>query len=264
MLRGSARLLESDPVADAQARPLRWGLTIAMVMVALAGCGDNDAPADADQDGSGAEEAVRIMPIGDSITAGPYYRPHLVRTLSEAGCDIDFVGTFDGVGGASPGDLDSLDLNHQAVGGATSREIAQQLPGWLDELDPESVPDVALVYLGTNDFYREMSRSETVSEIESIIGDLREVSPSIHVLVAQLMPAVAVEQGVAALNSELAALARSVDTTRSPVLVVDLFTGFDVEADLVDGVHPDEDTARRLADLWAQALSPLVSESCAL
>lgn len=259
-----ACLLESDHVAVAKARPLRWGLTIALVMMALAGCGDNDAPAAADQDGSGAEEPVRIMPIGDSITAGPYYRPHLARTLSEAGCEVDFVGTFDGLGGASPADLDSLDLNHQAVGGATSREIAEQLPGWLDELDPESVPDVALVYLGTNDFYRDMSRSETVAEIESIIGDLREVNQSIHVLVAQVMPAVAVEQGVAALNAELAALARGVDTARSPVQVVDLSTGFDVEADLVDGVHPNDSTARRLADLWAQALSPLVSEPCAL
>jgi lysophospholipase L1-like esterase len=230
-------------------------------MAPLAGCGGNDAPADGDS--SGVDGPVRIMAIGDSITAGPYYRPHLVRALSEAGCEVDFVGTFNGIGGEPPGDLDSLDLDHQAVGGATSGEIAEQMSGWLDELDPSSVPDVALVYLGINDFYRDISRSETIAEIESIIGDLREANQSIHVQVAQVMPAVAIEEGVAALNAELAALARGLDTARSPVEVVDLSTGFDVESDLLDGVHPNDDAARRLADLWVQALSPLLSDTCA-
>jgi len=200
------------------------------------------------------------MAIGDSITAGPYYRIPLVRIVDEAGCPVDFVGTFNGAGGSISEADAALDLDHQAVGGATSERVLGEMSGWMRE----NQPDIALLALGTNDFYNGVDRDSSIENLEEIIETLREANPSVTVLLAQIMPAVGVEEGVAALNAEIGMLADRVSTSASNIEVVDLAAGVDVENDLVDGVHPNDERSAIIATRWAEALGGELAGRCEL
>lgn len=232
-------------------------LTVSLLVIVGVGCGSNEAAGPVE---SAPIETFDIMPIGDSITAGPYYRLPLARAIAEAGCPVDFVGTFNGVGDVVPDDDAQLDLDHQAVGGATSDEIRTQFAGWI----AEQQPDIALVYLGTNDLYNGVTRDATLENTEVIIGELRGRNSSVTILLAQLMPAVAVEATVADLNAQIQSLAERLDTSASKIVAVDMAEGVDVETDLVDGVHPNEAQAQEMADRWIEALREVLGTACAL
>jgi lysophospholipase L1-like esterase len=232
-------------------------LSISLLALVAIGCGTNEEAGPVE---SVPSRIVKIMPIGDSITAGPYYRLPLVRAMVEAGCPVDFVGTFNGVGDVLPDDAAQLDLDHQAVGGATSADIRSQFAGWIEDQQP----DIALVYLGINDLYHDLTRDQTLENLEAIIGDLRERNNSVTVLVAQIMPGVAVGAAVADLNAQIQLLADRLDTAASPVVAVDMAEGVDVETDLVDGVHPNEARDAEMAARWIDALRGELSTACTL
>ena len=96
---------------------------------------------------------VRIMPLGDSLTAGhdasvvDGYRLELLKRLP--GYPIDYVGTY------SSGDSQLTDQNTQADGGAciqadpcNSTAMYPQTAGWIRATQP----DVVLLQGGMNDF----------------------------------------------------------------------------------------------------------------
>ena len=230
---------------------------VGLLAVVAVGCGSDES---ADPVESDPIETVEIMPIGDSITAGPYYRLPLARAVADEGCAVDFVGTFNGVGDQVPEDAAELDLDHQAVGSATSTEIRAELGGWI----ADQQPDVALVYLGTNDLYREIDRDTTLANLEAIIGELRERNSSVTVLLAQIMPSIDAEAIVADLNANIGLLADRLDTSASPVVAVDMADGVVVETDLVDGVHPNDARSQEMADRWIDALRDVLGTACTL
>ena len=60
---------------------------------------------------------------------------------------------------------------------------------------------------------------------------------------------------VVALNKAIPAWAAAKNTTDSPIVVVDCWTGFDPAKDTGDGVHPNSAGNQKLADAW---YAPLV------
>ena len=59
------------------------------------------------------------------------------------------------------------------------------------------------------------------------------------------------------LNLALAALAKELDRPEQRVVSVDLATGFDVATDTIaDRVHPNARGAEKIAQRWADALTP--------
>ncbi|WP_319018735.1 cellulose binding domain-containing protein [Microbispora sitophila] len=95
-----------------------------------------------------AAAPIKIMPLGDSITAGPgCWRALLWDRLQRTGyTDIDFVGTQTGRGCSVQHDGD-----HEGHGGFSATGIADndQLPPWL----AATKPDIVLMHLGTNDMW---------------------------------------------------------------------------------------------------------------
>ena len=240
--------------------PLRRAATVALV-VGLAACGGDDDVEPAASVAPTAAEPLLVMPIGDSITAGPYYRLPLARAVTEdEQCHVDFVGTFTGVGDVGDLDVTGLDLDHQSVGGATSDQIVN----FVGEALGEITPDVALVYVGTNDFYNEVDRDATIENLEALIERLRSGNPRVRVLLAEIMPAIGVEDGVAALNARIAEIGDRLDSSASAVEVLDFATDVDVESDLIDGVHPNRRRSATMADIWAGSLAPLAGDGCRL
>jgi lysophospholipase L1-like esterase len=230
------------------------------LVVGIAACGGDDEAEPAASGAPTAAEPLLVMPIGDSITAGPYYRLPLARAAAaDEQCHVDFVGSFTGVGDVDL-DLTGLDLDHQAAGGATSDQIVT----FVGEALREITPDVALVYVGTNDFYNEVDRDATIENLEALIERLRSANPRVRVLLAEIMPAIGVEDGVAALNARIAEIGDRLDSSASAVEVLDFATDVDVEADLIDGVHPNRRRSAAMADIWAGALAPLAGEGCRL
>jgi cellulase/cellobiase CelA1 len=209
-----------------------------------------------------AAGGVRIMPLGDSITAGPgCWRAKLWNRLQASGYGgIDFVGTQSDGGGCNPGY--SYDFDHEGHGGYSATGIADnnQLPPWL----AAARPDVVLMHLGTNDMWGGyLTLADKLAAFTKLVGQMRAENPAVKIVVAQIIPMSAAAcntcpADVVALNNAIPGWAAGLDTARSPVAVTDLWTGYDAVADNVDGVHPNDTGFRKMADAWYSVVARML------
>lgn len=210
-----------------------------------------------------ASARVTIMPLGNSITEGDEwdetYRFHVWKRLEAEGMapHVDFVGTMRGVRRGDPSDED-FDQDHEGHWGYTTRDVDRELYQWLRV----NQPDIVMMHLGTNDIYDNFTIAESHGNLDLILDSLRSYSPSVHVLMAQLMPSGSFRNAALyEFNQTLPAWAAANATPTSPIEIVDCFTGFDPFRDLkYDQVHPSRYGQRKLGARFADALVPLLSE----
>lgn len=189
-----------------------------------------------------AQTSVRIMPLGDSITSSPgCWRAYLWNRLQTAGfTNIDFVGGVNNGDGCGPGF--SYDFDHEGHSGFSITGIADQnqLPPWLTA----ARPDVVIVHLGTNDTWGGfIPLQNKITALTKLIGQMRTNNPNMKIVVAKIIPmsppgCPTCAPDVVAFNNALPAWAAGLTTAQSPILVADVWTGFDLAADTFDGVHP--------------------------
>ncbi|MER5425053.1 cellulose binding domain-containing protein [Streptosporangium roseum] len=202
--------------------------------------------------------AVRIMALGDSITGSPgCWRAMLWERLREAGhTDVDFVGTLppQGCGIAHDGD-------NEGHGGALVTNVADQnqLPGWLSA----TRPDIVMMHFGTNDVWSNRPTATILAAYGKLVDQMRADNPDMKLLVAQIIPmnpgsCGECGQRVSALNAAIPGWAAAKSTARSPVVVVDQWTGFSTAADTYDGVHPNAAGDQKMAGRWFPALTALL------
>jgi len=195
-------------------------------------------------------DPVRIMPLGDSITGSPgCWRALLWNRLQSAGyTGADFVGTLppQGCGVAHDGD-------NEGHGGYLATNIASQnlLPGWLSA----TRPDVVLMHLGTNDVWSNIAPATILGAFTTLVNQMRASNPSMRILVAQIIPmnpSSCAECGArtVAFNAAIPAWAAGLSTARSPIVVVDQWTGFSTATDTYDGVHPNAAGDQKMSDRW--------------
>ncbi len=219
----------------------------------------------------------KIMPLGDSITAGGCWRAKLEAGLAEAGItDIDFIGTRDGGGGCG---VASYDRDNEGHGGYIVSDVLKESgtgtrPGGADGNDPyvsdardlatwfdDVTPDVVLFHFGTNDVWNAKSTETILEAYTKILEKARTRNPNVRVFVAQIIPMSGSVCGecngrIATLNAAIPGWADDNSTAASPVEVVDQNSGFDVNW-TSDGVHPNDDAgATAIADKWLDALVP--------
>ncbi|MFC5007844.1 cellulose binding domain-containing protein [Dactylosporangium cerinum] len=204
--------------------------------------------------GPAAAAAVRIMPLGDSITGSPgCWRALLWNDLQTGGhTNIDFVGTQAPQGCSVPYDGDG-----EGHGGALVTAVADQnqLPAWLYA----SRPDVVLMHFGTNDVWSNRSVDVILAAYSKLVDQMRASNPAMRVLVAQIIPmnpssCTECAARVVALNAAIPGWAAGKSTAASPVTVVDQWTGFSTATDTGDGVHPNATGDRKIASRWLPAL----------
>lgn len=216
---------------------------------------------------------VRVLPLGDSITNGWWgqqsYRYPLWKLSLDGGASLDYVGTLSNVDGGNPVWPDHLgrafDRDHEGHSGWTAGEVAASLTSWLAGYQP----DVALVHLGTNDILSSGSDGliTAVSGLTSIVQRLRARNPDVRIYVAKIIPldpqhpawplsavGASVATLTATLNSQLDAWAASQTSMRSPVRIVDQFTGFNARTETFDGIHPNAAGELRMAQRWWEAI----------
>lgn len=204
---------------------------------------------------------IRIMPLGDSITQADTernsYRRPLWQKLQAADFDtVDFVGSqTENEGGANPNP--DFDLDHEGHSGFRTDQILLQLDDWIDEAQP----DVALIHLGTNDILQGQSAESTIEELSQVIDTFRADNPNITIFLAQIIPTALNNDELELLNQQIPLLAAEKDQENSPVIVVDQFSGFDLEDDTYDSIHPNSEGENKLAEQWLASFSEVFTES---
>lgn len=216
-----------------------------------------------------AGATVRILPLGDSMTKGstqtaeeashPTYRYWLWQQLE--GCDVDFVGSW-----TQPNFAFDFDQDNEGHGGYLTAGILNGVAGdprqgkladWLARYEF----DVALVMLGTNDVLNAVPTAESVRNLEGIVATLRADNPDAVILLATIPPTSFPRPGIQSLNAAIPGIASRLSTARSPVVVVDMYAGYDGVADNQAplGIHPDESGEKKLAARWYAALQPYLA-----
>jgi len=192
-------------------------------------------------------DALRVMPLGDSITLGTgaparsSYRAALAERLLRGGMQIDYVGS------ESSGTGD--DLEHEGHGGWTIDELSERLDRWLDETGP----DVVLVHAGTNNITRGDGAYATADKLSAMIDQIRAARPAAYIFVAQIVssrvPRELIEDRI--YNQLIPAL---VAAKRDPLIsVVNQATVSGI--DLHDLRHPNEFGYSKMAYNWYQAMA---------
>ncbi|HEY9824154.1 MAG TPA: SGNH/GDSL hydrolase family protein [Stenomitos sp.] len=206
-----------------------------------------------------AAPPTRIMPLGDSITQGNKaqnsYRRSLWRMLKQAGYAVDFVGSQQ-TNHEGPPPIPDFDLDNEGHWGWRIDEILTQLPTWARQ----ARPDIVLVHMGTNDLAQQQDPAQTIAELKQVVQNLRQANPRVKILMAEIIPLVGNNDRFAAFNQQVRQLAQSLSTSKSPVITVDQFTGFQAEAgkDTFDGCHPNDSGEQKMATRWFTALRSLL------
>lgn len=207
-----------------------------------------------------AAAPVRVMPLGDSITGSPgCWRALLWNRLRGSGyTGIDFVGTL-----REPGCAQAHDADNEGHGGELVTNAADQnvLPARLSA----TRPDIVVMHFGTNDVWSSIAPDRILAAYTKLVGQMRASNPDMRILVAQLIPmnpanCTGCAQRVVAFNARIPDWARATGTSRSPVTVVDQWTGFNTATDTYDGVHPSASGNAKIADRWYPALSAVLDK----
>ena len=208
----------------------------------------------------------KIMTLGASRVEGsrPDYesfRYNLWKNLIENNWTFDFIGSqsdeafypsFKGL---------EFDIDHEGRGGWTSGQILDDIGDWLTETGP---PDIVLFSSpGGNDALEQLSYSEAVSNINSIIDVIQSSNPNCIIIIEQMAPGHSEIMTTELTNfwnqiqQEVLDIAENKTTVNSQVVTIDMFTGFG-DNFLADDVHYNEDGAEFIADRYYKILENLL------
>lgn len=211
----------------------------------------------------GTTERPKILPLGDSITAGEYpgdstldpvpgaYRNQLWNQLVADDLEIDFVGS-------QYNDSSNLgDREHEGHPGWTINQINTLVDdGLLDTYQP----DLILLAIGTNDILRNDDSSTLETELSQLIDDITAEAPDAHLLVASvppLDPSVKSSKKVdtvTAYNKLIVDLVAEKSDLGQQVTFVDVGGILSVEDLESDGIHPTAAGYEQMGKSWYNAI----------
>jgi len=195
-----------------------------------------DAAAGAEAPAAGA--APRVLVAGTSLTAGlgldptDAYPALLQRKADSAGYAVRVVNA--------------------GLSGETSAGLLRRI-GWLLR-DPA---DVVVIETGANDGLRGVNPDSTRENLRRIVEAVRRTQPAARVLLVQMEAPPNLGE---AYTSRFRAMYRQVAAETGSGLVPFLLEGIAGEASLnqADGIHPNEEGARRAAAIVWGALHPVL------
>jgi lysophospholipase L1-like esterase len=207
-----------------------------------------------------ATGTLRILPLGDSITLGVNggYRNGLWTRLALAGKTVDYVGSqFDQYTKAP-------DKDHEGHPGFTIGNIAASTSGWMASYTPSHV----LLMIGTNDvaWWCAQTASQVADQHALLVDQILAALPGTWVVVASIPP---MSPGIIQpnnldraqlgrdYNTELQKRAQARIAAGKKVRFADVYSVLTV-SDLYDGIHPTEAAADKVAQVWFDALTPIL------
>lgn len=220
--------------------------------------------------------STKICCLGDSVTQGTKghdklprlnsYRYPLWEKLDSAGYKFDFVGstnllfTEDSLKRVSyPVSKytgHQFDPDHEGHFGWSTKNILDLLPVWLQGYKP----DIVLIHLGNNDVSAKTDSAVIAGNLKRIIWILRLKNPEVKIVLAQLMTV-----WCTSVNHAVPLIAKELSTRKSPVVSVDMATGFINDPKLpgtltCDWAHPNEAGEKWMAERWYTALRPFLKK----
>jgi lysophospholipase L1-like esterase len=201
--------------------------------------------------------ALRIMPLGDSLTVGftnfpGGYRIELLRLLTNAGFQVDFVGS------QTNGPPELSDPAHEGHNGYRIEQIANEFNGWF----ASAQPDVILLMIGANDVIQSFDLPNAPARLGSLIDQITSNAPNAHLVVATTTPLRQLElfRGILDYNATVPGVVAPRIAAGKRVSFVDMYKAYPV-TDLEDGIHPGAAGYAKMADYWFGVLSPLLGGS---
>jgi lysophospholipase L1-like esterase len=202
--------------------------------------------------------ALRIMPLGDSVTHGSAipggYRIELWQQFSGQDWLIDFVGSQEN----GPR---SIDRDHEGHPGKAIQYFQQAVEGWFTRYRPQ----VVLLMVGTNNvLYPDVHDfPNATAHLNDLVQQITTTIPNAELLVAAIPPLadpvanVMVEQ----FNAAIPALVNAYVEQGQSVHYVDMYNALTPE-DLADGVHPNREGYRKMATVWYDAIANIRNQRC--
>jgi lysophospholipase L1-like esterase len=202
--------------------------------------------------------AVRLMPLGNSITDGAAgstddtgYRRALYLALTGSGYAVDMVGSQ---AGGIPTDFQR---EHEGHGGWHANQIRDSIYTWLTA----NPADIVLLHIGTNDI---SGGDEDVNEVRSILDSIDQFETDygnpITVLLARIiLRGDSKNPETIAFNDAVEAMALSRIASGDDIVVVDMEDALSYPADLADAVHPNNAGYAKMSAVWLEALDSMLS-----
>jgi hypothetical protein len=228
------------------------------------------------------KKILRIMPLGDSVTAGytdnPYwkhpfsygYRAPLYTILHEAHIPFTFVGASIEPWNAHSGDpthagtvwpkfsLTGLGQdNHRGYGGWSIQQIVANIELWLQE----DTPDLILLMIGINGI-----SSQSPFQLRNLVEVIFRTTPKVFLLVAQISPLLKFNQDLIAYNTYIKCnLVSSFKDRGFSIDTVDQYSSFLHDPQnsetlnpscFSNGInHPTHEMYRIMAEIWFKGIN---------
>ncbi|RPA79007.1 SGNH hydrolase [Ascobolus immersus RN42] len=209
---------------------------------------------------------IKILPLGDSITSQSCWRAYLYKHLLDTPSlpPFQFIGSSLSNATSCPRADYEWDLSHEGHPDmmATQMVLDENLPVWLRK----KRPDIALVHIGTPDLLAGTEPGLVLAALDRAVEQLRARNPNIIILVAELIGIVTTPETqhwdpISPFNALVWPWANQRQTSRSPINVVDQFTGYDPWQDSLWGrsgrrerVLPDVAGDVKIAERWVGAV----------
>ncbi|MET7351718.1 ricin-type beta-trefoil lectin domain protein [Streptomyces mirabilis] len=214
----------------------------ALPAAAAAGTG-TEAPSSA-----AAPAALRVMPLGDSITwgvgspSGNSYRDLLGSQLAAEGHTVDFVGS--GRNGTMS------DPDNEGHSGWRIDQIA----GIADSVLARYRPNVVTLEIGTNDLNGNYQIPTAPDRLRALIDQITRDAPDATVLVGTVIVSTSdtEEANRPAFNAKLPGIVQDEQNAGKHVRLVDMSAL--TSADLSDSLHPHDSGFRKMADAFNAAV----------
>ncbi|KUJ24251.1 SGNH hydrolase [Mollisia scopiformis] len=193
--------------------------------------------------------ALRILPLGDSITygflepEGNSYRRDLQCLLSEGGSPVQYIGQ-----------LSNGNWPNNATDGFIGQTIDQISASGDPEITGSPKANVVLLHAGTNDMIGDDTVDEAPARLGNLIDKILSNSPATFVLVAQILNDAnsTVNDRIQVFNSQLPAIIEARSNAGKPVRLVSMSSV--PTTDMIDGTHPNEVGYMKMANIWYPAL----------
>ena len=264
----------------------------------LAGCGESgssssqqEASSEAASSAASAQESseqekaptyksIKLMTYGDSITDGYWlkggYRTFLCNKLEENGLSqyVDFVGSKKGG--------ECYDNEHEGYTGFSIDNIQESITGGrmgISNLMPKRIekfqPDVVTLMIGTNDILSHYELDKAGERLEALLDKAFEKMPEGSTLFLATLPDMDasdntyidkdtytveyMDQCIADYNEKVKALVEKKQGEGKNIVLADVHSALTKE-DLYDGVHPNEEGYKKLADFWYDIITGYITE----
>jgi Ca2+-binding RTX toxin-like protein len=206
----------------------------------------------------GTNAQPKLMPLGDSITAGQHsvnpvpgaYRIELWDDFLGDNFNVNFVGSQLN-GPSSLGDKD-----HEGRPGWTITQIKDLVnTGILNTYQP----DVVMLMIGTNDSSKS-SVSTMTSNLSTLIDRITTLAPNTHLVVSSIAPIDGTIKGTKRaqrakdFNTQLPGLISSKASEGKKVTYANAGGSLSVSDLTTDGLHPSASGYDKLGDAWYKAL----------